>query len=532
MIRIAIEEAAPGNRSPRGARWLLITCLLCAYATAYGAFGETLGSFEPENVVELYDENVVLPSISGASDASGAALLAQGQSEAPASAEELFGLDEKPQGEAAAEPETVGELFGEPQETEGAGVWSGRFSGFYQNSLAWTYPSPGHWSKWRNTLDLSTDGRLSESLSWKAGVRLMYDPIYDLTTFYSEKVQSDQRAYARVMETYLDAGLGDWDLRLGRQHIIWGEVVGGLFFADVVSGLDLREFIVQEYELIRIPQWAARAEYFAGDFYADLIWIPVTTVNESGVPGAEFFAFPPPPPPGFEQVFLAEPDIANSLDNSGGGARASYLKSGWDSSVFYYTSLDRTPAYRRSTTTVSTPAPTPAFVFQPVHERIHQVGATTAKDFGRFVFKGEAIYTMDREFNTLDPTDPDGLVSQDVLQYILGANFAFREETTFNMQFFQFWFPDHERGIVPDELESGATLFLSTRRLHPDLEPSLLYIRSLNDDDWLLRARLRWDLGDNLRAVLGWDVFDGPPSGLFGQFSDNDRIYYELRYTF
>ena len=64
---------------------------------------------------------------------------------------------------------------------------------------------------------------------------------------------------------YLDMPVGDVELRLGRQHIVWGEMVG-LFFADVVSARDMREFFTQEFDQQRIPQWAARAEYFKNDW--------------------------------------------------------------------------------------------------------------------------------------------------------------------------------------------------------------------------------------------------------------------------
>jgi len=53
--------------------------------------------------------------------------------------------------------------------------------------------------------------------------------------------------------------------RLGRQHIVWGEMVG-LFFADVVSAKDMRQFILPDFDMIRIPQWAARAEFLRGIF--------------------------------------------------------------------------------------------------------------------------------------------------------------------------------------------------------------------------------------------------------------------------
>ena len=66
----------------------------------------------------------------------------------------------------------------------------------------------------------------------------------------------------------------------------------GLFFADVVSAKDLREFILPDFDLIRIPQWAARVEYFKNDFHAEAMWIPVMSYDKIGKPGAEFFPIP------------------------------------------------------------------------------------------------------------------------------------------------------------------------------------------------------------------------------------------------
>ena len=64
-----------------------------------------------------------------------------------------------------------------------------------------------------------------------------------LSNFYPEAVRENQRAQFFVRENYLDISAGNFDFRLGRQHVIWGEMVG-LFFADVVSAKDLREFIL------------------------------------------------------------------------------------------------------------------------------------------------------------------------------------------------------------------------------------------------------------------------------------------------
>ena len=48
----------------------------------------------------------------------------------------------------------------------------------------------------------------------------------------------------------------------------------------------------------------------------------------------------------------------------------------------------------------------------------------------------------------------------------------------------------------------------------------------------MLRPRLVWSFDRNWRLLFGVDIFDGPPLGLFGQYSNRDRIYSEIRYSF
>src|SRR5690606_21523921 len=105
---------------------------------------------------------------------------------------------------------------------------------------------------------------------WKLSARVDYDAIYDLSDFYSRQVRRDQRFELFLRENYLDFSIADFDVRVGRQHIVWGEMVG-LFFADVVSAKDMREFVLPDFDILRIPQWAVRTEYSKNDFHADLI---------------------------------------------------------------------------------------------------------------------------------------------------------------------------------------------------------------------------------------------------------------------
>src|SRR5690606_1805177 len=134
--------------------------------------------------------------------------------------------------------------------------------GYIQADLAYTYGNPEHWSKARTRFELGRQGVLSDTIKYKVSGRFDYDAVFDIENgFYPSDVRKDRRFDFQIRETYLDiAPGGDWEFRVGRQHIVWGEVPG-LFFADVVSAKDMREFVLQEFDALRIPQWAVRADY-------------------------------------------------------------------------------------------------------------------------------------------------------------------------------------------------------------------------------------------------------------------------------
>ena len=426
-------------------------------------------------------------------------------------------------------PESGPTIFASPlaHETEKPELPSNlRLTGFYQNNLAYTYADNQHWSRFNNMLDVATQGRTEGGMAWKVGGRINYDPVYDLTDFYPQAVRKDQRFEAMIREAYTDFSTGNWDFRLGRQHIIWGEMVG-LFFADVVSAKDLRQFVLQDFDIIRIPQWAARAEYFKGDFHVEGVWIPYMSYDNISKPGAEFYPFNPLPIRGVQTVIASEKK-PSGLGDMAYGTRLSYIKSGWDISGFYYTANDPAAAFSRQTTLL----PTPVITFQPIHERIHQIGATLSKDLGPMVLKAEAIYTKDKQFITRNAVDADGLVKQNIFDYIAGLEWSFPQETRFNMQIFQRLFPNHDSDIVPNKTESGISLLLSTQALHPKLEPKMLLVKSLNRNDWFAQLKLTYKLDGNWRLAAGADIFTGRNTGLFGQFDNKDRVYTEVRYNF
>ncbi len=447
-----------------------------------------------------------------------ASLLAQA---APASRDELFGDDEAKPSEPSRES-----LFGEDVARAKAQASGIAWHGYLRGKLAYTYADPEHWSKMLVRGELDGQGQLAPNVKYRIGARLDYDFVYDATNFYPSDVRRDQRFDAMLRENYVDIGAGDFDFRLGRQQIVWGEMVG-LFFADVVSAKDLREFILPDFDVLRIPQWALRGEYFKGDFHAEAVWIPVPSYDDIGKPGSEFFPALPPPPPGFATLYDNEQFPKRTAGHTNFGARLSWLSNGYDVSAFYYDSMDAQPTFYRQILL----APQPAFIYQARHDRIQQVGGTLAKDLGPAVFKMETVYARGRSYNVLRFDDGDGVVRQNTLDIVAGLDFTLPADTRLNVQAFNRTFFDHDPDIVPKRNEPGASLLVN-HRISDRLEAEVLLISSVIRSDWLLRPRVTWTLTPNVHLLFGLDVFHGPPLGLFGQFNNRDRVYTEVRYAF
>ena len=401
---------------------------------------------------------------------------------------------------------------------------AGGIKGYLQVEMARAYQSPEHWSKMLTRADISSQGNLGDGIKWKLGGRVDYDAVFSINDHYPSEVAKDQRFNLMLRENYLDIGAGYWDYRLGKQNVVWGEMVG-LFFADVVSARDSREFILPEFDAMRIPQWAARAEYFKDDFHAELLWVPVASYDLIGKPGAEFYPYQLQPA-GIAVQYRNEVRPTRNLSNTNYGLRLSTLRNGWDISGFAYSSMDISPTFYRDAATLPG-----TFIYEARHERINQFGSTLAKDFGSFVLKGEAVYTRGRKFSVLRLGDADGLAPQNTLDWALGLDFMLPADTRLNVQVFQRDYFNHDPDLISDKQESGYSLLLN-HKLNDKLEVQAMFISSLNRTDWLFRPRVTWNFERNWRLAVGADVFKGPALGLFGQYDSRDRVYSEVRYSF
>ncbi len=404
-----------------------------------------------------------------------------------------------------------------------------KFGGFIDALPAYTYSNPSHWSRGVARFQLAAQGNFADQVKWKLGARVDVDPVYYSSNFYLTPVKQNQRLDFFYRENYLDFSAGDWDFRLGAQHIVWGEVVG-LFFADVVSAKDEREFLLPSFEIIRIPQAAARAEYTSGDSHVELVWIPIPVFDNIGKPGADFYPAPLPSPTPSKVAELFQNPIkpGHQLSNSNYGVRANTLVAGWDLAAFYYRSFSTAPTFYRLPSGVADQQ----VMFQPRYDRVWQTGGTLSKDLNEFVLRAEAVYNRGQGYSVTDLGTPQGVVIRPTLDYILSAEFALPGETRLNVQGFQRVFFGGGTGNFAVKNDGfGASIFVSTK-LTSTLEPQILWIQNFKDAGGLIRPRLNWSAARNTTLGFGVDIFTGPADGFFGRYNNRDRVYAEVRYDF
>ncbi|MCB9758075.1 MAG: hypothetical protein H6753_06610 [Candidatus Omnitrophica bacterium] len=397
--------------------------------------------------------------------------------------------------------------------------------GSLQNQTALQIYQPNRANKIANQFYLSGAGVVSPSIKYFVSGRFKYDSVYANSDHYSDSVESDQKAELELRDTYVDYSTGDWDFRLGKQQVVWGEAVG-LFYADVVNARDLREYILPDFEFIRIPEWGLSSEYTKNDFHSQLVVLPGVEFDKTGLATSNF-AFPLPLPDSPTLLALQDPkEPKYGFDNSKIGARFSYLFNGLDLGAFYLRSWTSLPVMYRTINAG-------VYNFNPDYQRQNIFGMTFSKEINDYVCKGEAVYYPDAYFSVIDPTDLDGVKQSGYVDYLLGVDHTYFDRWDVNVQLTQRWIMDYDKTFWrQEELTNGFSIRLSRPWLNRKFTTEILAIANLSTPDFLYRPKVVYNAASNLQITLGADIFSGDSTGSFGYFRNQSRWYSEATYKF
>ena len=342
---------------------------------------------------------------------------------------------------------------------------------------------------------------------------------------YTRRLGFGDRVDAELRELYVQGQIGKVWLRAGKQQVVWGQA-DGLKVLDVVDPQSFEEFILPAFEDSRIPLWTLETEIPVGKAQLQLLWIPDPTTHDVPPAGGVYaFTAPrflgPPPPPGVtvDVEDFNRPDDA--FRDSDVGARLSGFWKGWDLTANALWHYDDVPISFR---TIDTSSGGPRVRVAPDYRRTPVIGGTASNAFGNFTVRGEVAAQLDRYLPTERLDDRDGVARTSELGWVLGLDWYGLPETLFSAQIFQSALTQHPAGLLRDRLDTTLTLLARHQLRNETLTLETIWIHDINDGDGLVRPRVQYELRDDLRVWLGFDVFYGKSTGTYGEFDEADRV--------
>lgn len=350
--------------------------------------------------------------------------------------------------------------------------------------------------------------------------------VYGFLSLQAEKNwQIDSETGVNPHELWFEYTGAGWDLRLGRQIIIWGRA-DGVQITDVISPPDYTEFITRDLDEIRMPVYAAKLRRPGDLVDIELIWIPVfkAAVQPSGDnPWAVRQEWP-------ENIRVSSEEAnepSTSLANSEIALKFSAYLSGLDVAASVFHTWDDFPAMHRSVSISD--AGTIDILYQPKHHRLTIFGLEFARPWGDFVFRGEAAWYKGRYLGVNDPAiDP---MAKDLVKWLFGVDWSVGNDWNVIAQLAGDTIFNYDECLSAKEHSTLATLNISKELFNQTLQISNMLYFSINDGEFFNRIKAQYELQDGMHITLGWDYFQGD-DGQYGVYENNSQVWLKLKYSF
>jgi hypothetical protein len=387
-----------------------------------------------------------------------------------------------------------------------------RFNGFVRNYTGVLTNEAGDLSILQNTFNLNFISR-ADKVAFKVNPYLYY--------------YNDRDLELGLREAYMDMYFSYFDLRVGKQQIIWGKAEG-VFITDVVAPKDLREFLLPDFDEIRLGITALKLNYYLGNSTLEAVWTPVFTPTQ--MPGSGSIWQPRldfPAPVNFD---YSRAEINPSMKNSEVYLRFSTMASGFDYELvggyFWYDdpALHITPNIDPQTQQLT------SLTLMPEYHRVSMTGGSISTPVGSLLLRAEGAYYSGRYFQIANPMVQGGKLKKDNLHYMAGLDYNLRG-ITLSAQFIQELILDHEEGMQNDELENTMTFLAKKGFIREKLWVEFFSYIGLNNEDALIRPKVTYNFADGFEVQGGANIFLGE-KGRFGQYKDNDMLYVKVKYSF
>ncbi len=399
----------------------------------------------------------------------------------------------------------LGAVQARAQEQEGA-ILNG-----YARSKVGALVEDGSYFIAENTLDLR--------LSYSAGDAACYAN----TVLYERE---GEPALPELREAYIDLSGGAFDLRMGKQQIIWGKG-DGVFITDIVSPKDLSRFLVPDFEELRLAVTGARLDLYAGAHSLELVWLPWFTPTISPAAGSLWApALPFPITPTVQAAELPEME----LESGEYFARYSYMGSSFDLSLMGGWFWNDTPAFAVVSKAFTPGVGLTALTVEPEYYRTLAAGYAVSGTLGPLVLRSEGAWYGGRRFQGNPLAFAVGYAERDTVQYLVGTDFSVAGYN-FGLQFIQDIIVDHDDDLTDEATKNTATFVVAKTFLGETLTAEIFSYLGLDDGDALVKPKITWDASDALELFAGAYIFLGD-EGDFGQYDARDGAYVGAKLSF
>ncbi len=382
---------------------------------------------------------------------------------------------------------------------------------------------------WAEAIQSMRTHRPNDSLTSRARLRLEleadFDAFYGFVSADAEKNwQIDSETGIELQEAWVEYATSRWDLRVGRQIVIWGSA-DGVQITDIISPPDYTESITRDLDEIRMPVDAAKLRLLGDVINAELIWIPVfeAAVQPSGDnPWAVATDLP-------DNVHVNMADIdepSTSLENSEIALKVAAYLSGLDVAASAFHTWDDNPTYHR---TVRSEDDDVFVDYTPRHHRLTVLGLEFSRPWSDFVFRGEAAYYIGKYQATKNISiDP---IQTDLFKWLVGVDWTPGNDWSVIAQATCETIMDHDERMANEAMEPMATLSISKDLLNDTLTLSNMLYYDLNDNEIYTRPKADYALTDAWHLMTGADIFCGD-DGDFGAYRNNSQVWVKVKYSF
>ena len=380
-------------------------------------------------------------------------------------------------------------------------------------------------TKLRPFLSLIWDAKFGGNWKTRISGKAFYDFAYGMKKRenFTKEVLEELEKEAEFREVYLEGSpLQSLDIRLGKQIVAWG-VGDSLRVVDVLNPTDSREFGMTDLEDTRQPIRMTRIDFFIGDLKLEAVAVHQIKFDKSSPFGSDFN-------PAIQKINEVIPE--SSGENTEYGLALIGTFSGWDASLHWAQYFDDNSHYKISSVTI-VPGVGVVPTYELHHSRLTMTGITVSIPSENFVWKAEVANLKGMEFAlVVDKT----FSRTDVL---LGTEYSGWRNTSVSIESGVQHLNDFDTRLEESPDSELKDRFATSVSFMQDYLNQTLYLNMTGmmigkrgEDGGVNRASLEYDVVDDFSITGGLMLYQSGENAYFQSLNDNDRIFFEARYSF